>query len=198
MSTLEITAPIAVTVGKYLYHAVKKWWDKRGENDQAKKNESIISNLLKEIEVLKHNLESKAKEEIGSEDVNLVKQKVLEVRSLENVMKEDVTSMKAMSAWADTSLEKATGTDVEELAEFYMYRLRNLIDNANELGLKRKKKEELQELLVSIDVNANKFLEAEKKAKLRPTPENKGAYADTEYTLKDTLEYARDVLRQFG
>ncbi|HEY4673409.1 MAG TPA: hypothetical protein VIH03_04520, partial [Nitrososphaerales archaeon] len=67
-----------------------------------------------------------------------------------------------------------------------------------ESGLKRKKKEELQELLVSIDVNANRFLEAEKKAKLRPTPENKGAYTDTEYTLKDTLEYARDALRQFG
>ncbi len=197
-NAIEVTAPIAVTVGKYLYDKVKKWWDKKIENEVAKRNESVITNLLKEVEDLKNKLESKDREEIGPQDIQLLNQKVLEVKSLGDAMKEDVTSMNAISTWVDNSLEKAVGSEVEELAEFYIYKLRNIIDNADKLGLKRTKKEELQELLVSINVNAGKFLETEKKARLRPTPNNKGAYADAEYTLKDTLEYAREVLRQSG
>jgi hypothetical protein len=198
MSTLEVTAPIAVTVGKYLYAAVKKWWDTRDENEAVKKNEVTVANLVKETEDLRDKLESKDRKEISSDDVKLVKQKMVEVKSLSDTMKEDVTSLKAVAAWADGYLEGATGSDVEDLAEFYLYRLRFLIDRSEELMLKRKRKEELQELLVSIEVNVNRFIQAERKAKLRPTPDNKGAFADTEYTLKDTLEYARDTLRQLG
>jgi len=181
-------------LGKYLYDKVKKWWDEKGSNKEAEKNQASISSLLKEVEELKNKLESKDKQEINSEDLKTVKEQALKVESLGCTMKEDVFSPKAMSSWADNlNANKILDSDPEGLACFYVNILRKMIDNSEQLGLKRQKKVRLMELVSSVEVNLDEFLDLSEKVLDRPYL--KDELLKKKYVLADTIGVVREAVK---
>jgi len=198
---LEIAAPIAPVIGKYLFDTVKKWVSERDANKTSKApvapvTPAVSDTLLKETEDLKNKLDAKDRNKITVEDVQEVKQKLAEVQAVGASIKKDVGSVKSVIAWASTvDVSKNDNTDIEDISALYLYNLRNAIDQADQLGLKRREKENLQELRVSLDVNLNNYLDARRIYRIREGPKYQGAFQDAQYRLRDTIEYAREVTK---
>ncbi len=218
---LEIAAPIAPVIVKYLFDTVKKWVSERDSKKASKVSGEaasvkvvtptssdassvsaapvipVVSDaLFKEIEDLKDKLDAKDRSKITVEDVHEVKQKLAEVQAVGASIQKDVGSIQSVIVWASTvDVSKNDNTDIEDISALYLYNLRNAIDQADQLGLKRREKEDLQELRVSLDVNLNNYLDARRICRIREGPKFQGAFQDAQYRLRDTVEYAREVTK---
>jgi hypothetical protein len=192
---IEICASTAPIVGSYLLDTVKKWWNQRVTNQSFKNNEATINNLLKEIEDLKSKIDNKNRTEITTEEVNSMKEKAIKVENLGETLNEKVFSSKEMNNWANTIDldEKTLEKDAEGLGDFYMNILRIAIDNWQANGMKRNKKEILQMLRSSLDVNLDEYLRVKEIYSVQPS--KKVDYLDSKYLLKNTFEKVREELR---
>lgn len=193
MSVLEAAASV-VMGAKYLYDVAKELWDRRKEKKEIEKNESKIEKLMNELKALKRQLEDKGKEEIGDEDVNLYRQQLAEVKHLEGVIKEDVTSDKAFYTWLGSQVQNRK-MDVEELAELYVVRLAAFIDKARREGMSRWRLDKYKELKVLIEANLERVREAREKARQFGGVLEVQEKARVEVILRNCLEDAEERLR---
>ncbi|UCC57766.1 MAG: hypothetical protein JSW14_05165 [Candidatus Bathyarchaeum sp.] len=169
---VEFAAPHVVTGVKYLFHVVKNWWNGRKGNKKIQNVETKIESLKKELEALVPQLETKGRDgKIDEEDVKKANKQLTEVKNLENVINDDVTSEQAFYAWLSAGVNDETfraDMDVVEVGELYQSKLAKFIVKALTGKPYKQRIDKYQDLLSDIVVNIKSLNDSRERKRRTP------------------------------
>ncbi len=192
---LEILGAILATstaksVAKFLDEKLTEYVNKKFNN----KPPVDIEALKTEVEQLKEKLEAKKKDDITQTDVDELQKTVMKIEQKQNSLHDAIISDSILQEW---SLRKER--DVDDQAALVKRELEVILDKAKDLKIAEKKRWEIQDILVAIEMNLKEMVEAEKKARKYPglvSAEQKAKEA--EIGLRNTIFEATEYLKPYA
>ncbi|MGH7902015.1 MAG: hypothetical protein ACRENZ_09795, partial [Thermodesulfobacteriota bacterium] len=178
--TLILTSETAIGVAKFLYEKVEGYVREKFGNKPP--DEDKVIQLKKEIEDLKDRIESKGKGEIPLADVEELRERITQIEKNQTPLPSTIISPDIFQKWTEEG-----ELDVEDQALIIRKELEILLDRADDLGIKDRKRFQIQDILSSINVNVSKLKSARMKARISPLPEYTIEEERREILLNNTI-----------
>ncbi len=177
----------AKSVIKFLDEKVAEYINKKFGG----KPPSDIESLKKEVEELKVKLEAKESTELTETDIEEVSKAVTKVEQKQKSFSETIISDSMFREWSETKLY------VEDQAPVVKRELEMLINKAKELKISERKRWDIQDMIIALDMNLNDMIEAKRRVrKFRLTSDEEKSRA-AEIALRDTIFEARNFLEPY-
>lgn len=185
---LILTSSTAKSVAKFLYEKI----DEYIHNKLGNKPSDEVAKLKNEVEELKTKMEAKDQEQITPAEVEALKQKVIQIEKSQSPLPANIVSGEIFQKWSEMS-----ELDDEDQALLVRKQLEVLLDKANELAIKDRKRFEIQDVCASLDINLRKLKDARNNVRRRGLRADQDEEERREYLLKNTISLARDVLKAY-
>lgn len=185
---LILTSSTAKSVAKFVYEKVDEYVrDKLGN-----KPPDEVGKLKKEVEDLRDKLESKDRDDITSTEVEELKRKIKQIEQGQSLLPANVISGEVFQKW---SLQETL--DTEDQALLIMRQLEVLLDKAGELGIKDRKRFQIQDICASLDFNIRKLKDVRLMVRRNDLRSDKEEEEKRELLLRQIIFQARDLLRGY-
>ncbi len=195
MVVLEILGSIIATstaksVIKFVDEKVGEYISKKFGNKPLPDD---IEALKKEVQELKEKLEVKKRDEINQGDVEQLQKTITKIEQKQSYLPDKIISNSIFQEWST----REEG-DVEDQAPIIKKELETILNRTRELKISDRKRWEIQDMIIAVDMNLKEMTEAKREAKkFRGLVSAEQKAKEAEIGLRSTIFEAANYLKPY-
>jgi len=185
-----IATSTAQSVIKFMDEKVGEYINKKFGN---KPPPSDIEALKKEVQELKEKLDVKKREEINQVDIDQLKNTMTKIEQKQSYLPDKIISNSIFQEWS--SKEER---DVEDQVTIIKKELEIIFNRTRELKIPERKRWEIQDMIIAIDINLKEMNDAKREAKkFRGLVSAEQKAKEAEIGLRNTIFEAANYLKPY-